>query len=165
MSLICPKCGRKVPDDSVYCPYCAHGLKPSAATPQVTAGGILMIVTATSSLILLILSINALAQIYSWIPRLVAQKWFIFGQLLTVISLAAFVSAASAAILTIGRKNYRLTMISAFVCTFSGLATYAVSMIIPDFNPLNSFVYYFLPLFVTPLIGTLLILRRKQEFK
>jgi len=165
MSLVCSKCGRKVPDDSVYCPYCAHGLKPSAATPQVSAGGLLMIVTAIGSLTLLILSINALVQIYGWFPRLVAQKWFIFGQLLTVISFVAFVSAASTAALTLGRKNYRLTVISAFVCTFSGLATYAISVIIPDFNSMNSFIYYFLPLFVTPLIGTLLILKRKQEFK
>ena len=124
-----------------------------------------MIVTAIGSLTLLILCINALVQIYGWFPRLVAQKWFIFGQLLAVISFVAFVSAASAAALTLGRKNYRLTIISAFVCTFSGLATYTISVIIPDFNSMNSFIYYFLPLFVTPFIGTLLILKRKQEFK
>lgn len=165
MSLTCPKCGKKVPDDSVYCPYCAHGLKPSAATQQVSVAGVLMGVTATGSLILMILSINALTQIYNWVPRLVAQKWFIFGQLLTSISLVAFVSAAAAAVLTLERKNYRMTMVSALVCTFSGLATYVVSVIIPDFNPLNSFVYYFLPLFVTPLIGSLLVVKRKQEFR
>lgn len=165
MSLTCPKCGRKVPDDSIYCPYCARGLKPSAGTPQVSAGGILMIATSICSLTLLILSVNALVQIYNWVPRLVAQKWFIYGQLLTVMSVVAFVSAAVAAALTMKRKNYRLTIIAGFVCTFSGLAMYALSVIIPDFNPLNSFVYYFLPLFVAPLIGTLLILRRKQEFK
>jgi len=165
MSLICPKCGRKVPDDSIYCPYCARGLKPSARTPQVSAGGILMIATSICSLTLLTLSVNALVQIYNWVPRLIAQKWFIYGQLLTAISVVAFVSAAVAAALTMERKNYRLTIIAGFVCTFSGAATYAVSVIIPDFNPLNSFVYYFLPLFVAPLIGTLLILKRKQEFK
>jgi len=162
MSLICPKCGRKVPDDSIYCPYCARGLKPSARTPHVSAGGILMIATSICSLTLLTLSVNALIQIYNWVPRLIAQKWFIYGQLLTAISVVAFVSAAVAAALTMERKNYRLTIIAGFVCTFSGAATYAVSVIIPDFNPLNSFVYYFLPLFVAPLIGTLLILKRKQ---
>ena len=124
-----------------------------------------MIVTAVGSLTLLIFSINALVQIYSWVPRLAAQKWFIYGQLLTAMSLVAFVSSAAAAALILERKNHRWAMISALVCTLSGLATYAVSMIIPDFNPLNSFVYYFLPLFVTPLVGTLLVLRRKQEFK
>jgi hypothetical protein len=165
MSLTCPKCGKKVPDDSVYCPYCAHGLKPSAATPRVSAGGIFMMMTAVASLVLLILSINALVQIYNWVPRLAAQKWFIYGQLLAVMSLVALVSAAAAAALTMGRKNYRWTIVSALVSTFSGLVAYAVSVVIPDFNSLNSFVYYFLPLFLTPLIGTLLILRRKQEFK
>ena len=124
-----------------------------------------MIATSICSLTLLTLSVNALVQIYNWVPRLIAQKWFIYGQLLTAISVVAFVSAAVAAALTMERKNYRLTIIAGFVCTFSGAATYAVSVIIPDFNPLNSFVYYFLPLFVAPLIGTLLILKRKQEFK
>jgi len=124
-----------------------------------------MIVTAVGSLILLTLSLNALIQIYNWVPRLIAQKWFIYGQLLTVMSFVDFISASAAAALIMGRKNHRWTMISAFVSMFSGLATYVISVIIPDFNSLNSFVYYFLPLFFTPLIGTSLVLRRKEEFR
>jgi hypothetical protein len=165
MSLTCPKCGRSVPDDSVYCPYCAHGLKPSATTPQVSAAGVLMIAAAIGSFTLLILSINALAEIYTWVPRLVAQGWFIYGQSLAILSTVGLIAASTAAALSLKRKSYAWTVVSALACTFSGLATFAVSVIIPDFNLKNSFFYYFLPLFLTSLIGTLLVLRRKNEFK
>jgi hypothetical protein len=165
MSLTCPKCGRSVPEDSVYCPYCAHGLKPSARTPQVSAAGVLMIAVAISSFILLIMSINGLAEIYTWVPRLVAQGWFIYGQSLTILSAVGFIAASTAAALSLKRKSYVWTVVSALASTLLGLATFAVSVIIPDFNLKNSFFYYFLPLFLTPLIGTLLVLRRKHEFK
>jgi hypothetical protein len=165
MSLTCPKCGRSVPEDSIYCPYCAHGLKPSARTPQVSAAGILMIAAAISSFILLILSINALAEIYTWVPRLVAQGWFIYGQSLAILSAVGFIAASTAAALSLKRKSYLWTVVSCLACTLLGLATFSVSVIIPDFNLKNSFFYYFLPLFLTPLIGTLLVLRRKHEFK
>lgn len=165
MSSTCPKCGRNVPEDSVYCPYCAHGLKPSAATPQVSAAGVLMIVAAVGFFILLVLSINALIEIYTWIPRLAAQNWFIYGQSLTILSTVGFAAGSAAAMLILRRKSYSWTLSSAFVCTISGLATFVVSVIIPDFNLKNSIFFYFLPLFVTPLIGALLILRKKREFK
>lgn len=105
MSSTCPKCGRNVPDDSVYCPYCAHGLKPSAATPRVSAAGVLMIAAAIGSFILLILSINALVEIYTWVPSLVAQGWFIYGQSLTILSTVGFVAGSAAAALSVKRKK------------------------------------------------------------
>jgi hypothetical protein len=37
-------------------------------------------------------------------------------------------------------------------------------MIIPEFRLMYSILYYFLPMFLSPLIGTLLIIRRKPEF-
>jgi hypothetical protein len=165
MGSTCPKCGRNVPDDSVYCPYCAHGLKPSAATPRVSAAGVLILAAAIGSFILLTLSINALVEIYTWVPRVVALEWFIYGQSLAILSTIGFVTGLAAAALILKRKRYNWTLASALVCTLSGLATFAVSVVIPDFNPKNSFFYYFLPLFVTPLMGALLILGRKQEFK
>jgi hypothetical protein len=165
MSVTCPKCGRTVTEDAVYCPYCAHGLKPSAATPQVSAAAVLMIAVAISSFTLLILSINALVEIYTWVPRLLAQGWLIYGESLTILSSVSLIAASAAAALSLKRKSYAWTVVSALICTFSGLATFAVSVIIPDFNLKNSFFYYFLPLFLMPLIGTLLVLRRKHEFK
>jgi hypothetical protein len=124
-----------------------------------------MIAVAISSFILLILSINALVEIYAWVPSLVAQGWFIYDQSLTILSAVGLIAASAAAALSLKRRSYVWTVVSGLVCTLVGLATFAVSVIIPDFNLKNSFFYYFLPLFLTPLIGTLLVLRRKHEFK
>jgi hypothetical protein len=124
-----------------------------------------MIVAAISSLTLLVFSVYALVEIYNWVPRLLTQGWFIYGESLTVWSAVGLIAASAAAALSLKRKSYGWTVVSGFVCTFSGLAAFAVSVIIPNFNLENSFFYYFLPLLLTPLIGTLLVIRRKPEFK
>jgi len=165
MVVKCPKCGRTAPDDSVYCPYCAYGLKPSAITVRVSAGGILALVAAVASLIFLTLSIRALLDIYSWYPQLVAQSWFIYDQMLTIFAFIGLLTALPAVVLSLRRKSYRWTIILMALCTISGGGAWITSMIIPDSKLLNSVLYYFLPVFLTPLVGTVLIYPRKAEFK
>jgi hypothetical protein len=160
----CPKCPRTIPDDSVYCPYCGYGIKPSARSTQVSAGGTLMIVAAVASLIFFILSFQALLNIYNWYPPLVAQGWFIYDQMLTIFSFTGLVFGFSAAILTLTRKSYRGTLASAVLCTLSGGGAWIISMIIPLSNMVQSLLYYFLPLFVSSFTGTMLIFFRKAEF-
>lgn len=75
MTVTCPKCGRNAQDDAIYCPYCGHGLTPSARTTQVSIAGTLLIVAGVASLTFLVLSIRALLQIFNWLspnrrPRL-----------------------------------------------------------------------------------------------
>jgi hypothetical protein len=53
----------------------------------------------------------------------------------------------------------------ATVLTISGGAAEAISLTIPDSNLTYSTLYYFLPLFIPPLISTLLIIPRKAEFR
>jgi len=160
----CRRCGRDVPDDSVYCSYCGHGIHSSARTMLVSAAGTLLFVAAVASLIFFILSIRALAQLYSWYPRSVAQDWIIYDQMLTVFSLSGLLFGFSAGVLSLLRKGYRWTMILAVLCTLSGAASWVLSMIIPYSFPLYSFLFYFLPVFLAALIGTLFIYPRKAEF-
>lgn len=160
----CPKCGKTIPDDSVYCAYCGYGVKPSARSTQVSTGGTLMTVAAVASLIFFVLSIQALLNIYNWYPPLVAQGWFVYDQILTVFSFTGLVFGLSAAILSLTRKSYKWTMASSMLCTLSGGGAWIISMIIPHSNPVQSLLYYFLPLFTTSFIGTALIFFRKAEF-
>lgn len=160
----CPKCGRTIPDDSVYCPYCGYGIKPSARSTQVSAGGALMIAAAVVSLIFFVLSFQALLNIYNWYPPLVAQGWFVYDQMLTVFSFTGLVFGLSAAILSLTRKSYKWTMASAVLCTLSGGSAWIISMIIPHSNAVQSLLYYFLPFAATSFIGTVLIFFRKAEF-
>jgi uncharacterized BrkB/YihY/UPF0761 family membrane protein len=165
MVLECPKCGRTVPEDSTYCPYCGHGVKPCANTTYVPMASILMIVTAASSLVLFALSIEALLDIYNWYPQLTAQSWFIYDQLLTVFSCLGMLFGLAAAALSSARRSYNYTMISALVCAASGGAAWVTSMIVPSSTLLVSTLYYFLPTFFPTLIATSLIYYRRVEFK
>jgi len=165
MSPSCPKCGRNVPDDVTYCPYCAHGLKPSALTGKVSAAGVLMLIAGSAFFVIFVLSVSALLQIYSWYPPLTAQKWFLYDAVFTGFCLCGFLSAMLSSALIFARRFYRPTMTLAVVSTLLGACVWATSMIIPEFNLMSSILYYFLPMLLSPLIGVLLILPRKQEFQ
>jgi len=164
MALRCAKCGRSVPGDSVYCPYCGHGLRPSARSTLVSAGATLIIVGAVADIIFFVLSIRAITQIYTWYPSLAAQSWIIYDQALLVISLVGFLSGFSAGVLSLARSRYKWTVVSAVVCTVMGAGAWVLSMITPFSNMSSSFFYYFLPVFTFPLIGTVLVFSRKAEF-
>jgi len=161
----CPKCGNNVPEDSVYCPYCGHGIKRSAKTTQVSAGGTLMIVAAVVSFIFFFLSIQALTQIYSWYPPGTAQRWIAYIQAVAIFSFMSLLWGFSAAILSLARRSYRWALASAVLCTLSSAGSWITSMIIPYANLWYSLFYYFLPMFATSLIGTVLVYPRKAEFK
>jgi hypothetical protein len=161
----CKKCGKIVPEDSIYCPYCGYGIKSSAKTVQVSAGGTLLIAAAVVALIFFALSVKALAEIYSWYPPVVAQGWIAYDQMLTIFSFTGFLSGFSAGALALAGRRYLLTIVFTIICTFSGAGAWIISMIIPWANVGYSLFYYFLPVFSLPLIGALLIYPRKAEFR
>ena len=165
MSPSCPKCGRNVPDDATYCPYCAHGLKPSALTGKVSAAGVLMLIAGSAFFVIFVVSVSALLQIYSWYPPLIAQKWFLYDAVFMGFCLCGFASAMLSSALIFTRRFYRPTMTLAVVSTLLGACVFVTSVIIPEFNLMYSFLYYFLPMLLSPLIGGLLIFLRKQEFQ
>jgi len=164
MALSCPRCGRGVPNDSVYCPYCGFGIKPSARTIQVSAAGTLMIVAAVTSLIFLILSLRALWMLYRWYPPGVADSWLVYNQVLTGFSFAGSLFGFLSGFFALARRKYRLTLVCAVVCTFSSAGAWTISLIIPFASLLYSFLYYFLPSFAMALVGTILIYPRRAEF-
>ena len=161
----CPRCSREVPSDSVYCLYCGSGIQPNARTARVSAAGALLMVASVASLIILILSLRALVQIYSWYPRSVAEDWVIYDQMLAVLSLTGFAFGFSSALLSLFRRNYNWAMISAVSCTLSGGGAWLLSLVLPYSYAWNSFFFYFLPVFLTALLATMLIYPRKAEFR
>lgn len=160
----CPRCHRAVPDESVYCLFCGAGIQPSAKTTRVSAAGTLLIVAAVASFIFFIQSIRALLQIYTWYPQSVAEDWIIYDQMLTIFSLSGFLFGISSGMLSLSRRAYKWTMISALLCTISGGGAWLLSIVIPYSYAWYSFLFYFLPVLLTALMGTLLIYPRKAEF-
>jgi len=165
MVVKCPRCNKTGPEDSIYCPYCAYGLKPHAMTIRVSAGGVLMIAAGVAALTLSLLCVRALVEIGNWYPQLVVLSWFSYVQLLTVFSLFELVSSLSVAVLSLTRKTYVWTMILAVLATFSGTGAWLISMIVPNSRLLDSILYYFLPMLLAPLAATVLIYPRRKEFR
>ena len=165
MASKCPKCSRSVPDDSVYCPYCGQGIKPSARTNHVSAAGTLLIVAAVASLVFLILSVRALLMLYRWYPPGVADSWIVYNEALTGFSLMGCLFGFLSGFFALARRSYRFALVCSGLCTIASAGAWTVSLIIPFANLLYSFLYYFLPAFATALTGTILIWSRKAEFR
>jgi RNA polymerase subunit RPABC4/transcription elongation factor Spt4 len=164
MALACPKCAKAVSEDAVYCPYCGYGLKPSAKTVQVSLGASLIIVATAASLILFMLSVKALMQIYVWYPQVVAQNWIIYDQMFAFSTLVSFLFGLASSVLLLLRRNFRLSITLTSLLTVSCVAAWIISIVEPFTNLGSSFFYFFLPLVLPALIGTLLVYPRKAEF-
>jgi hypothetical protein len=115
-----------------------------------------MIVATAASLILMIEAIVTLLGIYAWYPQIVAQQWFLYDELLTSSSILGLAFGAFATVLILSGKNYTAAVASAMVCTVAGASSFVISLIQPMAVLSQSILYYFLPLFIAPLTGTLL---------
>jgi hypothetical protein len=160
----CLRCGRAIPDDSVYCPYCGRGVQPSAMSFQVSIAGALMITSTVASLVIFVFSLRALLNIFSWYPASVAQVWFVYDQALTVTSFCGLTFGLTAATLILSRRSYSWAMVFSTLGTLAGCGSWVISMVILHSAIAYSMLYFFLPRFATSLIGTLLLLPRKAEF-
>jgi hypothetical protein len=115
-----------------------------------------MIAATIASAVIFTLSAYALQNIYNWYPQLAAQRWFIYDELLTAFSFLELVLGALAATLIRLKRSFRAAVALATVCTLSGASAFVVTLIQPQAVLWESLLFYFLPLFITPLAGTLL---------
>ena len=164
MGRTCPKCSKAVSEDAVYCPNCGHGLKPSAKTVQVSLAAGLIIVATATSLILFALSIKALMQIYVWYPPVVTQNWILYDQMFAFFTLSSFLLGLCSSTLLLLRRKFMWSLVLASFLTVSCIASWTISIVEPFTNLGSSFFYFFLPLVLPSLIGTLLVYPRKAEF-
>ncbi len=165
VDLECPRCKRRIPADSAYCPYCAYGITRSARGNYLTTGTSLILVATAGSLVFLLFSIDALRNIYSWYPQHVAQSWFIYVQLFTVFLILEFALGATAFGLSLARRKPRVAIALALACSVCGGGVFVVSLITPLTVFMYSILQYFLPLFIAPFIGAMLLYSRREEFR
>jgi uncharacterized BrkB/YihY/UPF0761 family membrane protein len=140
-----------------------HAPDGAAKTPRTSNAVGLMIVATVASLAIFILSVYALQDIYRWYPPLVAQQWFIYDQLLTAFSLLELIFGALATTLIISKKSFRVSVALATICTLSGASSFIVTLIQPLAVLWMALIFYFLPLFITPLAGTILTICEKRR--
>lgn len=143
--------------------YHQNGPDLAARIAHTYFAGAMMIVATAGSMIIFILSAAALQGIYGWYPQFVAQQWFMYDQLLTAFSFLGLMFGATATALILSRRSRRGAVASATACTLSGTSTLVVSLIQPLAIWWQSLLYYFLPLFIAPLTGTLLTYLQGEE--
>lgn len=128
-----------------------------------TVAETMMMVATLGSLIVFILSVVALQDIYGWYPSFVSQQWFIYDQFFAVFSFLGMVFGAFATSFLLFKKSCWVVLASGTACTVSGAGVFVVSLIQPLALLWQAMTYYFLPLFIAPLIGTLIIYVKKDE--
>jgi len=129
----------------------------------VAVAGMTIVVATLGSLVVFILSMVALLGIYGWYPPFAAQQWFIYDEFFTVFSFLGTVFGAFATSFLLSKKSCWAVVASGTACTVSGAGVFVVSLIQPLALLWQAITYYFLPLFMAPLIGTLIIYVRKNE--
>ena len=154
---------KPVSTDATYRVYDRHGLGSGARTAYTYAAGTMMIVATTGSMIIFILSLAALQGIYGWYPQFVAQQWFIYDQPFTTFSFLGLALGALATTLVLSKRSHRAAAASATACTLFGTSIFIISLIQPLAVLWQSILYYFLPLFIAPLTGTLLTYLQEEE--
>jgi hypothetical protein len=150
----CKKC--KIAMINIFCRASHSNTSNMAKTVDTSNAGGLMIAATMASLVIFVLSAYALANIYSWYPQIVAQRWFVYDELLTTFSFVELICGALAASLIMWKKNFRVVVALAMVCTLSGASAFLVTLIQPLAVLWESLLFYFAPLFIIPLAGTLL---------
>ena len=142
--------------DAAHRAYHSNAPDVTARTAETNTAGTLMLVATMASMVIFILSVYALQGVYGWYPPLVAQQWFIYDQLLTAFSFVGLIFSALATAIILSKKSFRVAVSLGMICTLSGASAFVVTLIQPDAVLWSSILYYFLPLFIIPLAGTIL---------
>jgi len=145
------------------CRACNPNTSDAAAkAPDTSTAGGLMVAATIASTVIFILSAYALQDIYNWYPQVVAQGWFIFDELLAGFSFLELMFGALAATLIRLKRSLRVAVAAGIMCTLSDASAFVVALIQPGAVLWVSLLFYFLPLFVTPLAGTVLTYLRRE---
>ena len=114
-------------------------------------------------LIIFILSVNALLTVFEWYPQFVAQQWFVYDQAVTAISFLGSMFGVLSTALIFLRRGSSLTVASALLCTICAASIVTVSLIQPQAILWETLVFFFTPLFIPSLVGSLIAYWRKEE--
>jgi hypothetical protein len=155
--------GEPVSINGVHRAYRKCGLDLDAGTAHLYIAGTMMIVATMGSIVVFILSVTALQCIYGWYPQFVAQQWFMYDQLFTVFSFLGLTFGALATARIMAKGSSMWAVASSMVCTLSGASVFVVSLVQPLAVLWQSLLCYFLPLFIAPLTGTLLIYLQAED--
>jgi len=133
-----------------------HRPQSTVSITYLFTAAVLLIIGTAEFLYEFVESLVAVQGVYEWYPQFVAQQWFIYDELFTVFTFSGMFFGSLATALMLSKKNSTATLITGILCTISGASVFVTSLIAPLASLWKSILNYFLPLFLAPLVGTLL---------
>lgn len=132
-----------------------HRDQSTVSITYLFTAAVLMMISTAEFLYIFVESLLAVQGIYQWYPQFVAQQWFIFDELFTIFTFSGMLFGSIATALVLSKKSSTGTLITGLLCTISGASAFVTSLIAPQASLWKSILNYFLPLFMAPLVGTL----------
>jgi hypothetical protein len=120
------------------------------------AAAVMMIAGTVGFLVMFVTSVLAVQGVYYWYPQFVAQSWFVYDDLFAIFTFLGLLFGSLTTSLMFLKRNSNATLIVGLLCTVSGASVFVTSLIAPLAVLWKSVLYYFLPLLLAPLAGTLL---------
>jgi len=133
-----------------------HRDQSAVSISYLFAAAVLLIIGTAEFLYEFVESLLAVQGVYQWYPQFVAQQWFIYDELFTIFTFLGMLFGSLATALLLSKKNSTATLTTGILCTISGTSVFVISLIAPLASLWKSILNYFLPLFLAPLVGTLL---------
>jgi len=140
-----------------YGTYDRHRDQSTVSVICLFTAAALMIVGTAEFLYVFVESLLALQGVYQWYPQFVAQQWFIYDELFTIFTFCGALFGSLAVTLALSGRNLTGTIIAGLLCAISGACVFIISLVAPLGLLWRSILYFFLPLFLLPLVGTLLL--------
>ncbi len=132
---------------------------------MLSSASVLLLMSVAGSVLFLVLSVNALLDVYQWYPPFVAGEWFLYDELFTLFALAGSIVGVVACTLTFLRQHYKIAFMATFGTLISATGLLTTSLIQPFAVLWQSILFYFLPLFLPSFAATLLVYYKAAEFE
>ena len=151
----CPKCGKKLPDEAVYCLFCGTSIKKEKKrTGFPIAAGVLTIIASCICILVGILFIAAFA--------VETYGYYEVGYLVPgIFALIGFAFGLTAGILTLKRRTFPLAVIGIIFIMISAFLTF-----IPfsEYYPWTSGLLFGLPTLVLSILALIFTAISREEF-
>lgn len=158
MVLHCPRCGRRIPDDAMFCLYCGKSVRLER-TGLPLAGGVLVIISSSISILAGVL----FALIYLMSGTYMSSQYYSSYPTLSFFSFLGFISGLYGGIHAIKRESYSSAMGGTVMMILMSIIFSMIGSAAPYSSGFVT-VIFSCPIIILSLLGGAFVASKKKEF-